>query len=110
MFEIVFFNEKVKREIQIFPAGIRKRTYLLLQRMKEHGPFLGMPHSKALGGGLFEIRAKGSEGIGRVFYCVLVMNRIVLLHSFVKKTQKPPRQDLEKAMTRMKEVCDAKNN
>lgn len=107
MFEIVFYNDKLKKELQNFPAGIRKRTYQLLQRMVEHGPFLGMPHTKALGGGLFEIRAKGPEGIGRVFYCVLIERRIILLHSFVKKAQKTPQTDLEKAIARMKEVRNA---
>ena len=44
--------------------------------------------------GLFELRLKSQEGIARVMYCTLVGKRIVMLHSFVKKTQKTPKQDL----------------
>jgi len=46
-------------------------------------------------------------GIARVMYCTLVGKRIVMLHSFVKKTQKTPKQDLNLALDRMKEVKNA---
>ena len=45
-----------------------------------------------MGEGLFEIRARGVEGIGRAFFCTLVGRRIVILHSFIKKTQKTPKK------------------
>ncbi len=57
-----------------------------------------------MGSGLFEIRAKGKEGIGRVFYCTIVGNRIMMLHCFVKKTEKTPARELEIAKKRLKEV------
>jgi phage-related protein len=43
-----------------------------------------------LGGGLFELRRQGAEGIARVFFCTLVGKRVVMLHSFTKKTDKIP--------------------
>lgn len=70
------------------------------------GPSLGMPYTRAMGGGLFEIRAHGREGIARVFYCTVVGRKIVILHGFVKKTEKTPRNELEIALRRMKEVKD----
>ena len=63
-----------------------------------------MPHTQAMKDGLFELRMKSKEGIGRVFYCTLVNKRIVMLHSFIKKTQKTPPSDLKLAISRMKEV------
>ncbi|MFP1256250.1 type II toxin-antitoxin system RelE/ParE family toxin [Acinetobacter baumannii] len=48
-----------------------------------------------------------TSGIARVMYCTLVGKRIVMLHSFVKKTQKTPKQDLNLALDRMKEVKNA---
>ncbi|MFY0068381.1 type II toxin-antitoxin system RelE/ParE family toxin [Acinetobacter baumannii] len=54
-----------------------------------------------------ELRLKSQEGIARVMYCTLVGKRIVMLHSFVKKTQKTPKQDLNLALDRMKEVKNA---
>lgn len=62
------------------------------------------PHSKAMGNGLFELRPKGPEGIGRVFYCTQVGRSIVVLHSFVKKTQETPDAELRLARQRMKDV------
>ena len=74
------------------------------ERMEVHGPDLGMPHTRAMGGGLFELRIKAAEGIARVFYCTVVERRIVFLHQFVKKTDKTPPKELQTARLRMKEV------
>ena len=57
-----------------------------------------------MGGGLFEVRAKGREGIGRAFFCTLVGKRIVILHAIIKKTEQTPRRDLDVARERMTEV------
>jgi phage-related protein len=72
--------------------------------METYGPNLGMPHTRAMGGGLFEIRVKGKEGIGRIFYCAFVGNRIMILHCFVKKTEKTPSRELDTARKRLKEI------
>ena len=72
--------------------------------MEAFGPDLGMPHTRAMGGGLFELRIEAAEGIARVFYCTVVDRRIVVLHQFVKKTDKTPARELEVARQRMKEV------
>ena len=90
--------------MQGWPDGLRARYFALAVRMAEHGPDLGMPHTRALGGGLFEIRAKSREGIGRAFYCALVGRRIVILHEFIKKSQKTPKRELRIARNRMKEI------
>lgn len=57
-----------------------------------------------MGDGLFELRLKGAEGIARVFYCTLIGKRIVMLHSFVKKTDRTPKRELEVAQSRLKEI------
>ncbi len=72
--------------------------------IEELGPNLGKPHTASMGGGLFEIRAKGKEGIGRSFFAIVVNNEIVILHSFIKKSQKTPKKELEKARKRLKEI------
>jgi phage-related protein len=76
----------------------------LTERMITYGANLGMPHTKAMKEGLFELRMKSKEGISRVLYCTLINKRIVMLHSFRKKTQKTPPKDLKLAISRMKEV------
>lgn len=72
-----------------------------------YGPDLGMPHTRAMGGGLFELRLQATEGIARVFYCTMIGKRIMILHQFTKKTKKTPPKELGIARRRMKEVKDA---
>ena len=68
------------------------------------GPHLGMPYSRALGNGLFEIRAKGREGIGRAFYCAQIGQRIIILHGFIKKSKATPNNELKIARKNLKEI------
>ncbi len=86
------------------PATLQARYIGLTARMIEYGPNLGLPHTDAFGGGLFELRIKGVEGIARVFFCTMVKQEIVMLHSFIKKTQKTPEKELKVAKLRMKEL------
>jgi phage-related protein len=72
-----------------------------------YGPDLGMPHTRAMGGGLFELRLKATEGIARVLYCTMIGKRIMILHQFTKKTKKTPPKEVGIARRRMKEVKDA---
>ena len=102
--QLSYYNAKVAATIDAWPVDIRARFLRIVEVMVEHGPDLGMPHTRAMGVGLFEIRAKSSEGIGRVFYCTVVGRRIVLLHAFIKKTEKTPALDLETARKRLREV------
>ena len=105
---ILYFSERVRSDVLALPPGIRADYLRFSELMEEHGADLRMPHSKAMGSGLFELRPKGPEGIGRVFYCTQVGQVIVLLHSFIKKTQKTPNNELEIAVRRLKEVKNAK--
>nr|WP_222932198.1 type II toxin-antitoxin system RelE/ParE family toxin [Allochromatium humboldtianum] len=86
------------------PPTLQARYISYSQRMRENGPNLGEPHTKAFGDGLFELRMKGAEGIARVFYCTLIGRRIVMLHSFVKKSEKTPPRERRIAEARLKEV------
>ena len=70
----------------------------------EFGWPVGMPYCRNPGNGLWEVRSDLTDvKIGRVIFCV-ARERMVLLHGFVKKTQKTPAQDLRPALQRMKEV------
>lgn len=101
---VVYYNVRVKRDVFTLPAGILADYLRLLDLMQEFGADLRMPHSRALGDGLFELRPKAKEGIGRVFYCTHVGRHVVVLHSFVKKTQETPKNELRIARTRLSEV------
>jgi phage-related protein len=104
---MVFFSRRLESEILAMPAGFVARFLHYAERMETYGPDLGMPHTRAMGEGLFELRIKAAEGIARVFYCTVVNRRIVMLHHFVKKTDKTPRRELATALRRMREFKDA---
>lgn len=104
VYTIEFFNESVKAGIDSWPPGINASFTRIAEMMVEHGPNLGLPYTKAFGDGLFEIRARGAEGIGRAFFCAMVGRRIILLHGFIKKTQETPAQELRTARKRLKEI------
>jgi len=101
---IDYYSEEVRLEINSLPADIRASYARLTDLLAEFGLDLRMPHSRAMGGGLFELRPRGREGIARVFYCMKVGKKIVVLHSFVKKTQETPKRELDLARRRQKEI------
>ena len=101
---ISYYNAKVEKEVLALPKKLLARYLRMTDVMLEHGPHLGMPHTRSMGNGLFELRLKAQEGIARVFYCSVVKQNILVLHSFVKKTQQTPAKELEIAKTRLKEV------
>ena len=104
MWSISYFSRKVFKEIKSLPGGLKARYLALTEKMQECGPDLGMPHTRFLETGIFEIRIKGQEGIARAFFCTQKDKDIMILHSFIKKTQKTPRKELDIARARLKEV------
>ena len=111
-YEIGYYSEAVETAVLSLPTTLLARYLYLTDRMEVIGPHLGEPHTKALGEGLLELRLKGAEGIARVMYCTLVGKRIVMLHSFIKKTDKIPTHDMDIGRNRLKEIknADAQTN
>jgi phage-related protein len=106
-FTVEFVNERVEAEILDWPRGIRSSFTRVTERMVTEGPDLGMPYTRAFGAGLFEIRARGREGIGRAFFCTLTGRRVIVLHGFIKKTEETPSHEIQVARKRQKEIQDA---
>jgi phage-related protein len=104
---IAYYNKSVENDVHILEKTIKSKYMAITNMMLEFGPDLGMPHTKAMGKGLFEIRAKGQAGIARGFFCTISKNTIVILHVFIKKTESTRKKELDLAIKRMKEV---KNN
>jgi phage-related protein len=97
----------VQAKILNLPDTLAARYIVLTRRMIVLGPNLGALHTKLLVRGLFELRLKGAEGSARVFFCALIGKRIIMLHSFIKKSDKTPPREREIAEARMKEVKHA---
>jgi phage-related protein len=102
--KITYYNELVEETVLSLPDTLLAKYIRLTETMKEYGPNLGMPHTRTMSKGLFELRLKGKEGIARVFYGIITHQEILMLHAFVKKTEKTPRHELEIAKKRLKEV------
>ncbi len=103
-YTIGYYSATVQEQILELPDGLAARYVVLTRRMVALGTNLGEPHTKPFGDGLFELRLKGREGIARVFFCTLVGRRIVMLHSFIKKSERTPPRERRIAEARMKEV------
>lgn len=75
----------------------------IVKLLKQYGNKLGLPHSKALGSGLYELRIRGKEEL-RIIYCFVPQKTIYLLHGFKKQTQQIPLKELDIALKRKKSL------
>jgi phage-related protein len=105
-YSVEYFNERVLAEIEGWPDGLLADYARLVELLMEFGPDLRMPRSRALGNGLFELRPRSREGIGRALYCYVDGERVVVLLAFVKKTRATPERYLGLARRRIREVRD----
>jgi phage-related protein len=104
---ITFYSPKVEAETLDLPAGILANFLRIVELIREFGPDLGRPHTASLGQGLFEIRAKGREGIARSVFCTVKGREIVVLITVIKKANKIRARHMEIAHKRMKEVQES---
>ena len=100
--EIKFYEDQAGRiPVREFwdSLDIKMRQKMLrsVQALQDMGVSLRMPLSESLDGGIFELRAKVGTNISRVMYFFVIGNRAVLTHGFIKKTQKTPRREIERA-------------
>lgn len=106
--KISYYNDSVMQKILALPKSLLAKYLRTVSLIELFGANLGEPHSKAFGNGLFELRLKGQEGIARVFYCTVIGKEVIILHSFIKKTQKTPKKELEITKSRLTEIKNEK--
>lgn len=94
--QVELLDARVVKELDALPRDVRQRFLRIAELIEEHG-LSGMrePYVKHLEGKLWEMRMKGKDGIARAIYVTATGARVVVLHAFIKKTQKTPRQALE---------------
>jgi len=98
-------NETVDAELETLAPTFRAKFLHIAEMLESLGPHqVREPYVKHLEDKLWEIRIKAQPGIARAIYVTVKDQRIVVLHAFVKKTQKTPRAALELARQRMKEA------
>jgi len=97
--------EAAEAEIEALQPGLQARLVRLLEMIERIGlDNLREPHVKQIDGKLWELRAKAAEGIARGMYVTASGRRVIVLHVFVKKSQKTPSKAIAIAKKRMKEV------
>ncbi|MDR2213724.1 MAG: type II toxin-antitoxin system RelE/ParE family toxin [Pseudomonadales bacterium] len=104
---IEYYSDAVQDKVMALPKTMLARYFSLTDRMEVNGPNLGRPHTESFGDDLCELRIKGAEGIARVFFCSLIGRRIMVLHVFIKKSEKTPLKERRIAEARLKEVKNA---
>lgn len=98
-------NATVDAELEALPASLKARMTRIVELIEAVGlEHIREPHVAHLEDKLWEIRAKGKDGIVRAIYITVAGKRVVILHVFVKKTQKTPVRALDLARRRMREV------
>ena len=106
MWSVEFASEAIRDEFLELPTGLRQRGYKMFELLEARGNTMGEPYTKSLKDRLFEIRIKSEEGIARSIYCYEIGKRIIILLTFIKKTQKTPKSILNLAEQRLKEFKD----
>lgn len=94
-----------QEEILALPPGLGARMVRLLDMVSDYGlEQMREPHVKHLDGKLWELRVKAAEGIARGLYVTVTGRQVVVLHVFVKKSDKTPVRAIALARARMQEL------
>ena len=102
---VELLDERVVEELEELSAELRAKFRRITALMETFGPHkVKEPYVKPLEGKLWEIRMIGPDNIARAIYVAAQGKRLVVLHAFVKKTQKTPRRALDIAIARAKEA------
>ena len=101
-FRVEFFQkmdgkEPAKDFLESLDTKMLAKMTRTISVLQENGPALREPYSKPIEDGIFELRAKIGSDITRVLYFFFVGHRIILTNGFIKKTQKTPRTEIDKA-------------
>ena len=91
-------NEPVVEYLNALPAKHKAKALRAIDLLEEFGRELKEPYAKHLEGELWELRVKQASDISRILYFAEVGDSFVLLHGFIKKTQKTPKKELDRAL------------
>lgn len=114
-YEVVFYDkadgtEPAKDFILSLDKKMRAKMLRTVSLLVDNGPDLREPCSKPLSDGIFELRAKVGSDISRVLYFFVVGRRVILTNGFIKKTQKTPTAEIERAKRYRADYLGRKEN
>lgn len=110
-FTVGFYEkENGEKPVELFldklDIKMRSKLLMILKILQEKGNLLSEPYSKHLDDGIFEIRSKVGSDISRVLYFFYFGGRIIVTNGFIKKTQKTPSKEIEKAKCYRKDYLE----
>ncbi len=96
---VVFVGTVAEAEVMVLPLDMQASFARLADMFRDHGlSAMRQPHAKHLTGKLWELRLKGRDGIARSIYVTASGQRVVVLRTFVKKTEKTPPREIDIAL------------
>jgi len=102
---VEFVNATAEAEVAALPEDMVAQFLRIGDMIRSYGlTRVHEPYAKHLDGKLWEMRLKGRDGIARSIYVAASGQRVVVLRTFVKKTQKTPRREMDIALSRLKEM------
>lgn len=105
MWTVKFVNETAMAEVEVLPRDLHAKLTRIIDLIEVNGlAALRPPYVKHLQDKLWEIRLTGRTGIARSIYVTASGQRVMILRTFVKKTQKTPRHEIELAHERARNV------
>lgn len=114
-FEVIFYDlpngeEPAKEFLEGLDLKMQAKMIRTIELLQKNGTALRKPYSEHLDDGIFELRARVGSDISRVLYFFFVGRKIILTNGFIKKTQKTPPGEIEKAKAYRKEYTNRKEN
>lgn len=97
-------NSPIEKFIDGLSLDDQARFLEVIDEIEKHGLSASRLIFKPLEGKLWEIKFSTSSAGYRVLYVMIEKDLMIWLHGFIKKTQKTPKQDLDLARKRLKEV------
>lgn len=108
MWIVETLDENIDEQLASLPPKIQAKMLKIIDLLVIGGNEVKEPHTKSLGNSLFEIRAKGEKGIARAFFTFKEGKIIIIFHIFIKKSQKTPKNELDKALKILSKIKDTK--
>ena len=114
-FEIIFYEkadgtEPAKDFILSLDVKMRAKMLRTIEMLRLNGHYLREPYSKSLDDGILELRAKVGSDISRILYFFVVGQKVILTNGFIKKTQKTPKEEIERAKRYKADYMNRKEN
>ena|SRR3989344_5422174 len=100
--EVLYFNKKTEKFVSSLNKDLRSEITVIIDFLELLGNEIKMPHSKPIGGKLFELRTTGTTNI-RLIY-TYYDDKAWILHGFIKKSARIPKKELDYAQEQLRNL------